>query len=411
MYPGWTDIYFKCVDAVAIDAAPSRDSNAVFTVPFFILFLMVNTIMLEQLFVGVLVDHFSQSSGHALMTSEQKNWRYIQMCLYRFVRKEKLPPREAWRRRCFDAVMSRSFKLFVFGCILLNVTMLIVGSAAFPIFDSPVFDVLEDVCVIVYTVELALKLAAFGFVKCTHENKLDLFVLLSMWVTAIHAHLLHSGRVESGVAIQAFQSMRVLRLFDVMASSERLSKLVQTLTLSAPHVGNLLTLMTLHFFIFGVASMKLFGTIPVGADGDERLTALDRNNNFGDIASSMQMLVQISTGTALPPIVADLQLYRGAAVIPFIAVFYLLTNFMFLNLFIALVLENFEYNCAEEDFAISQEALEELKVSWEAEGLTLAETLQVDQLKAFVLRLGGQLAISGSEVGRHCKCTATSCFA
>ena len=63
--------------------------------------------------------------------------------------------------------------------------------------------------------------------------------------------------------------------------AERLSGLVQTIVLSLPHVGNLMTLMTLNLFVFGVIAMKLFGRIPVSSDSN--LKILDELNNFGDI--------------------------------------------------------------------------------------------------------------------------------
>eukprot|EP01050_Picozoa_sp_SAG11_P025940 SAG11_NODE_6035_length_1405_cov_1.515314_1_plen_468_part_11 len=368
------------------------DDNAALAVPFFITFMMINSFMLEQLFVGVLVDHFAQSSGHALMTAQQKNWRYVQMCLYRFQSKEKVPPTIGWRCRCFEIVNEQKFKRFILFCILSNVVGLVVGSSAFPIFDSPTFDYVNDLCVVVYTVEFLLKLSAYGWTTYFNENKLDFVVFVTIWITSVHAHLEHNFGVKWFTWIQAFQAVRVLRIFDVVSSSERFVKLVQTVTLSLPHVANLMTLMTLNFFVFGVAAMKLFGNIPLD---DNKLLVLDDLNNFGDIVSSMQLLVQMTTGMTLPPLIIDCQRYRGGTVLPFLFVFYLISNFLFLNLFIALVLENFEYNWSD-DFAITDDAFEELKEFWIAEGLKVQENLNVRRLKTFVLKLEGQLSISAS---------------
>jgi voltage-dependent calcium channel L type alpha-1D len=340
---GWTDIYLTCTDATQIDEAPQTDRNAVFAAPFFLIFIMVNSFMLEQLFVGVLVDHFAQSSGHALMTAEQKNWRYVHMCLYRFRATEKAPPVTPWRRQCYDLVSDTKFRRFILGCIVANIGALILNSAIFPVRDSPAFDYVEDLCILIYSLEFVLKVAAFGWMTYATENKLDAAVLCTMWVTGIHAHLLHQGLYDGLIWLQALQCVRVLRLFDAMAESRRLAKLVQTVMLSMPHVANLFTLMSLNFFIFGVAAMKFWGNMPLD---NPDLEVIDEYNNFGNVFNSMALLVQITTGTALPPIVKDCGRFAGGSggIILFLSLFFLISNFLFLNLFIALVLENFEYN-------------------------------------------------------------------
>jgi hypothetical protein len=86
----------------------------------------------------------------------------------------------------------------------------------------------------------------------------------------------------------------------------------------------------------------------------------------------------------------------GWFAIPFVIFYDLVSNFLFLNLFVALVLENFEYNFLEDSFDINEDAFDELKFSWLEEGLAIENSLNVKRLKTFVLRLNGQLAISAS---------------
>ena len=224
-----------------------------------------------------------------------------------------------------------------------NIGALILNSAIFPVRDSPAFDYVEDLCILIYSLEFVLKVAAFGWMTYATENKLDAAVLCTMWVTGIHAHLLHQGLYDGLIWLQALQCVRVLRLFDAMAESRRLAKLVQTVMLSMPHVANLFTLMSLNFFIFGVAAMKFWGNMPLD---NPDLEVIDEYNNFGNVFNSMALLVQITTGTALPPIVKDCGRFAGGSggIILFLSLFFLISNFLFLNLFIALVLENFEYN-------------------------------------------------------------------
>ena len=50
--------------------------------------------------------------------------------------------------------------------------------------------------------------------------------------------------------LQGLQFVRVLRLVDILLSSQRLHKLVQTIELSLPHALNLGALVLLSYFIF-----------------------------------------------------------------------------------------------------------------------------------------------------------------
>ena len=77
----------------------------------------------------------------------------------------------------------------------------------------------------------------------------------------------------------------------------------------------------------------------------------------------MRLLFQITTGNPLPMMIEDLK-YNASlpiTIIPFIFIFFVITNFVLLNVFIALLLENFEYNL-EGEFAIEETDVDGFKV-------------------------------------------------
>ena len=69
----------------------------------------------------------------------------------------------------------------------------------------------------------------------------------------------------------------------------------------------------------------------------------------------MRLLFQITTGNPLPLMIEDLRHEASlpGTIMPFIFIFFVISNFVLLNVFIALLLENFEYNL-EGEFAIEE---------------------------------------------------------
>jgi hypothetical protein len=81
------------------------------------------------------------------------------------------------------------------------------------------------------------------------------------------AHVESLSRHPELTWLQGLQFVRVLRLVDILLSSQRLRKLVQTIELSVPHALNLGALVLLSYFIFGIIAMKMFGDIDLDTPG------------------------------------------------------------------------------------------------------------------------------------------------
>merc|ERR1719231_1989619 len=83
-------------------------------------------------------------------------------------------------------------------------------------------------------------------------------------------------------------------------------------------------------------------------------------------------------------------------IFPFIFVFFVISNFVLLNVFIALLLENFEYNL-EGEFAIEEVDVEGFKEDWDASPLVVKKEgvtyLSVRDLENFMMTLAGPLSV------------------
>lgn len=408
---GWMELFWAAVDTTEHDMPPSTEYNYIFATVFFVLFVLINAFLLEQLFVGILVDVFSQSSGHALLTADQKNWQYVNMCVDHFANAAKKLPETPAAIKCQELMHAAKmqvcghrfpvFKVVLNMVIVLNVTALILNSAMFPVEPNVYFDYFNNVCVVVYTIEVGIKCAGYGVSQYVSTEKMDFCVVVVMWPVAIHAYLQHEHPDDfaHNVAtdwIQGLQVVRVFRTFDVINSSNRLRKLIQTIRLSIPHAKNLGMLMFLTYFVFSVCAMKLLGAIPyVDVDGNP-LKAINEYTNFSGFWSSFMVLFQVTTGQPLPSLIIDCTLYSDdeALILPFFSIFYIISNFVFLNLFIALLLENFEYNWSV-DFIVNEADVHDFKDRWHAatDARDESKPLALQHVRGFVEGLAGTFAV------------------
>ena len=146
--------------------------------------------------------------------------------------------------------------------------------------------------------------------------------------------------------------------------------------------------------------MKIYGGVcsKEGAPSDisgfnyencETLNALD---NFDNIGSAMVLLFQICTGQDTAGIMQDLSNNAGSTLIfPFFLMFYVLANLVMINLFVAVLLENFEYNIADESFSITEEDVELFKDQWDENDHEGCEKLEIPmrEIAPFVSSLEG----------------------
>lgn len=122
---------------------------------------------------------------------------------------------------------------------------------------------------------------------------------------------------------------------------------------SLPSLVNVGALLMLLFLIYGVAGMDLFGELDYGE-------FIDENTNFKSFYNAVITLFRASTGESWNGIMHDS--YRKNCdnarkcgspffAIPFWLSFNVIASFVFLNIFIAVILENFS-NISEEDGGI-----------------------------------------------------------
>ncbi|KTF99910.1 hypothetical protein cypCar_00006861 [Cyprinus carpio] len=157
------------------------------------------------------------------------------------------------------------------------------------------------------------------------------------------------------ISITFFRLFRVMRLVKLLSRGEGIRTLLWTFIKSFQALPYVALLIAMLFFIYGVIGMQVFGKIAM-VDG----TSINRNNNFQTFPQAVLLLFRCATGEAwqqimlacLPGKQCDSEsdynpgeektCGSNFAILYFIS-FYMLCAFLIINLFVAVIMDNFDY--------------------------------------------------------------------
>lgn len=228
---------------------------------------------------------------------------------------------------------------FVLAVILFNAALMgfetshtVMASA------GPLISGLDRVCLLVFILELALKLFAYG--RRFFQSGWNIFDMIVIGIALAPA--------TQGLSV--LRALRVMRVLRVISISQSLRRVVEGFVRALPGMASVFLLMGIIFYIASVMATQLYGqTVP---------------ERFGTLAGSALTLFQVMTlegwaDAVLRPVMA-IHPYAWTFFIPFI----LVTTFAIVNLLVGLVVNSMqeateaEMNGEQNDF--EQEVLRRL---------------------------------------------------
>ncbi|WP_111655440.1 ion transporter [Isoalcanivorax indicus] len=217
-----------------------------------------------------------------------------------------------WRERLGDWIESAAVRHFITALIVVNAIVLgVETSATARAAAGELLALLNGAILLVFVVEILVKLVAFG--PRFFRSGWNIFDFLIVGISL----------APTSGPLAILRSLRILRVLRLLSSVKRLRMLVESLMHSLPGIGWTAALLLMMFYIFGVMGTELFGeSFP---------------DWFGTLGASIYSLFQIMTleswsmGIARP--VMEQYPYAWVFFVPFI----LISSFMVLNLFIAII--------------------------------------------------------------------------
>jgi voltage-gated sodium channel len=228
-----------------------------------------------------------------------------------------LPGVTPWRLRLAAWVESGRVQLFVVGVILFNAAILgLETSPALMAAHGPLLKILDKTCLVIFCLELALKLAAYrGLFWRSGWNLFDLVVI---------GFALAPGAGPWSV-LRSLRVLRVLRLLTVVPS---LRKVVTAFLHAIPGLLGVVAVMAIFFYTAAVLTTKLYGA--------------SHPEWFGNLGASLFSLFQVMTleGWAMDMVrpVMAVHPWAWTFFVPFIVI----ATFTILNLFIGIIVSTMQ---------------------------------------------------------------------
>jgi hypothetical protein len=358
---GYGQIMFDALDSVEVDEQPRQDANpAAFL--FFLAFVVLCAFSLLNLYVGVIFYQFSRirmlsQTSSIDLTEEQKEWAEMCKSVLRVEPTRKVPPprENAIRLAAYRVAVHPRFEKVVTAIVALNVVVLATAHHDEPIYWTALRDDADSAFACVYALEAAVKMTAFGFREywTSGWNRFDLCVVAGAVVDAV-------TRDSDGAVARLVRLFRVARAFRLVKHAEGLRSLLSTLVTSLPAFWNVGALVLLLFFIYAYVGVLTFGSTRRGDN-------LNEHANFESFPTAMLTLFRVATNDEWVGLMRDCSDFptgcREAgdcgsyAAYPFFVTFVVIVSMIMLNLFTAVIIENFENTQDHEEWKLSPDAL------------------------------------------------------
>uniref|UniRef100_A0A3P9HN73 Voltage-dependent L-type calcium channel subunit alpha n=1 Tax=Oryzias latipes TaxID=8090 RepID=A0A3P9HN73_ORYLA len=365
-FEGWPTLLYKAIDSNRENMGPIYNYRIEISI-FFIIYIIIIAFFMMNIFVGFVIVTFQEQGEKEYKNCElDKNQRQCVEYALKARPLRRYIPKNPYQYKFWYVVNSTGFEYVMFVLIILNTLCLAIQHYGQSHLFNYAMDILNMVFTGVFTVEMILKLIAFkprGYVGDAW-NVFDALVVIGSVVDIILSQV--DRRYGAGslwlntedsarISITFFRLFRVMRLVKLLSRGEGIRTLLWTFIKSFQALPYVALLIAMLFFIYAVIGMQVFGKIAM-VDG----TQINRNNNFQTFPQAVLMLFRCATGEAwqeimlacLPGKLCDSEsdynpgeertCGSGFAIIYFIS-FYMLCAFLIINLFVAVIMDNFDY--------------------------------------------------------------------
>ncbi|XP_025409766.1 sodium channel protein 60E-like isoform X2 [Sipha flava] len=410
-FEGWMEVMADAVDARGVDLQPEYEAN-LYAYIYFVIFIVCGAFFTLNLFIGVIIDNFNmlkkKYEGGVLemfLTESQKHYYTAMKKLGRKKPQKVIKrPVNQFMAIFYDLSNSRRFEIAIFVLIFLN--MLTMGIEHYNQPDS-VFFILE-VCnaffTTVFGLEALVKIIGLRFHYFTVPWNVFDFLLVLASVLGILMEDIMIDFPVSPTLLRVVRVFRIGRILRLIKAAKGIRKLLFALIVSLPALFNIGALLGLITFIYAIIGMSVFGHV-------KKQKAINDMVNFETFGRSMQLLFRLMTSAGWNDVLESLMvqppdcepeargLPNGNCGHPILAITYftsfiIISYMIVINMYIAIILENFNQAHQEEEIGIVEDDLEMFYIRWSKYDPHATQFIAFNQISDFIASLDPPLGIS-----------------
>ncbi|XP_055858616.1 sodium channel protein 60E isoform X2 [Episyrphus balteatus] len=410
-FEGWMEVMADAVDARGIDLQPQREAN-LYAYIYFVIFIVCGSFFTLNLFIGVIIDNFNmlkkKYEGGVLemfLTESQKHYYTAMKKLGRKKPQKVIKrPFNHFLAMFYDLSNSRRFEIAIFVLIFLNMLTMGIEHYNQPHAVFFILEVSNAFFTTVFGLEAIVKIIGLRYHYFTVPwNVFDFLLVLA----SIFGILMEDIMIDlpiSPTLLRVVRVFRIGRILRLIKAAKGIRKLLFALVVSLPALFNIGALLGLITFIYAILGMSLFGHVKLQG-------ALDDMVNFQTFGRSMQLLFRLMTSAGWNDVLESLMIQppdcdpyfnrqtNGDCGHPLLAITYftsfiIISYMIVINMYIAIILENFNQAHQEEEIGIVEDDLEMFYIRWSKYDPHATQFIHFSQLSDFIASLDPPLGIS-----------------
>uniref|UniRef100_A0A8C4V8M1 Voltage-dependent R-type calcium channel subunit alpha n=1 Tax=Falco tinnunculus TaxID=100819 RepID=A0A8C4V8M1_FALTI len=356
---GWPQVLQHSVDVTEEDRGPSRSNRMEMSI-FYVVYFVVFPFFFVNIFVALIIITF-QEQGDKMMEecSLEKNERAcIDFAISAKPLTRYMPQnRHTFQYRVWHFVVSPSFEYTIMAMIALNTVVLMMKYYSAPYTYELALKYLNIAFTMVFSLECVLKIIAFGFLNYFRDTW-NIFDFITVIGSITEIILTDTKLVNTSSFNMSFLKLfRAARLIKLLRQGYTIRILLWTFVQSFKALPYVCLLIAMLFFIYAIIGMQVFGNIRLDEESH-----INRHNNFRSFLGSLMLLFRSATGEAWQEIMLSCLEGKGCepdttatsgqnenercgtdlAYVYFVS-FIFFCSFLMLNLFVAVIMDNFEY--------------------------------------------------------------------
>uniref|UniRef100_A0A669E1S7 Voltage-dependent N-type calcium channel subunit alpha n=1 Tax=Oreochromis niloticus TaxID=8128 RepID=A0A669E1S7_ORENI len=350
---GWPTVLKHSVDATFEDQGPSPGYRIEMSI-FYVVYFVVFPFFFVNIFVALIIITFQEQGDKALSEcSLEKNERAcIDFAINAKPLTRYMPENtQSFQYRMWKFVVSAPFEYSIMIMIALNTVVLMMKFYGAPEFYEAMLKNLNIVFTTLFSLECILKIIAFGPLNYLKDawNVFDFVTVLGSITDILVTEINVRDRLLNLSFLRLFRAARLIKL---LRQGYTIRILLWTFVQSFKALPYVCLLIAMLFFIYAIIGMQVFGNIELNED-----TAINHHNNFRTFLQALMLLFRSATGEAWHEIMLSCLSHRTCdersgtdgkecgsdfAYFYFVS-FIFLCSFLMLNLFVAVIMDNFEY--------------------------------------------------------------------
>lgn len=352
---GWIDVMWSAQSITGVYTQPqpfSQQGNAIF----FVIFNLLGAVFVLTLFVSVFMRNYTEQTGVAFLTTEQRSWLELRKLL-RQMSPSKRPPstkdRATWQQWCYRRASQKTGRWQRFYTLVLVFQLILLCIEFYP--DVLWWDITRDtiffVLTLFYISNIAIRIIGLTWTRF-RRSAWDVYSIVAVGGAFVMSILIFS-KYDQKVYTQIHKLFLVSVVLLLIPRNNQLDQLFKTAAASLEVVGNLLATWFVLFLVYAIALTQTFGLTRFASQETDNL-------NFRDVPKALIVLFRTSTGEGWNQIMEDF----ASITSPFCtendnfllndcgspswarALFIswnILSMYIFVNMFVSLIYESFSY--------------------------------------------------------------------